>query len=741
MDTKKAENLFGPEDHADSKDNDKLFMDDKEEQEKESSSVSTDEMTDFWKVLVVDDEEDIHSVTRMALKGFIYKDKGIQFLHTYSAGESEKVLKENPDIAVILLDVVMETNTAGLNLVRFIRDELHNKFSQIILRTGYPGYAPEREVIVSYEINDYKTKTELTAFKLFTLILASLRAYDSITLLEELRMGLEDKVKERTAELEQKNEQIIEMDQMKTRFFANISHEFRTPLTLILGPIEDMLSKEELTEKKRFGMEMMHRNALRLLSLINQLLDLAKLDAGSMKLELVDSDVFRFFRLIVSSFSSLAEQKKISYKISIPEQEFVTQFDPDKTEKIITNLLSNAFKFTPEGGSIECSIKKAGSSKKEKGDQLELTVKDSGPGIPPDMMEKVFDRFYQVEGRTGPESGGTGIGLSLTKELIHLHHGNIKLESGPEKGTGFIIRLPVGMAHLKKSEYTSKDASEINEESVATHLVISHPLHDSEALDDIPDDTGDKPLILIVEDSQDLRIHIRESLDEQFLVKEAGNGAIGLEKACETIPDLIITDLMMPEMNGVEMCDKLKTDERTSHIPVIMLTAKASADSRIEGLETGADDYLTKPFNMKELLVRINNLIQQRKLLRERFSRELTLEASDISITSADEKFLNRIIEVIEEHMGDYQFDVTKLSDLVNMSRMQLFRKLKALTDQTPSEFIRTIRLKRAAKLMEGKFGNVAEITYEVGFNNLSYFAKCFKEFFGVSPSEYVKKN
>jgi signal transduction histidine kinase/DNA-binding NarL/FixJ family response regulator len=715
------------------KDDDRLFTDKEEKAPKKKTSKSVDESRECWKVLVVDDEEDIHSVTRMALKGFTYKDKGIEFLHTYSGKESEQVLQDNRDIAVILLDVVMETNTAGLDLVKFIRDKLNNRFVQIILRTGYPGYAPEREVIVSYDINDYKTKTELTSFKLFTLILASLRAYDSITSLEQLRVGLEDMVKERTAELEQKNLQIMEMDQMKTRFFANISHEFRTPLTLILGPLEDILAKEEMKEKNRVIMERMHRSAARLLALINQLLDLSKLDAGSMKLELIESDVLRFLRVIFASFTPLAERKAIYYTCDLPNKPIVTTFDQDKIEKILYNLLSNAFKFTPDEGEINCTVKIS------KSNELQISVKDTGSGIPPEMIEKIFDRFYQVEGIPQGQAGGTGIGLSLTRELIQIQHGQIKINSGTGEGSEFIVSIPLGHNHLKKDEFVLKDETDVSESFVTIHAILPGKFAEREEKPDDDDDDSIKPQILIVEDSEDVRSHIAEGLDDQYVLKMAENGQIGLEIGTETIPDLVITDLMMPEMDGVELCQKLKTDERTSHIPVIMLTAKASVENRLEGLETGADDYMTKPFNMDELRIRINNLIEQRKKLRERFSKDARLEPKDIAVTSPDEKFLNRTMAIIEENLGDCDFEVTILADEVGMSRMQLFRKLKALTNQTPSEFIRTIRLKRAARLMEKKFGNVAEITYEVGFNNLSYFAKCFKEMYGKSPSEYVK--
>ncbi|MEE9463237.1 MAG: response regulator [Bacteroidales bacterium] len=736
MDHDQNEKLFDDNELKD--DNEQLFSDSAPEG-MDKEIIIPEYSGPAWKVMVVDDEEDIHSVTRIALKSFSYRDRGIEFFHAHSAEESKPLLRNNPDIAVILLDVVMETNTAGLDLVKFIRDDVHLKYTQIILRTGYPGYAPEREVIVSYEINDYKTKTELTAFKLFTLVLASLRAYDSVTELERLRLGLEDKVKDRTAELEQKNLQIMEMDQMKTRFFSNVSHEFRTPLTLIIGPLEDILSKEELTEKNRVAMERMHRNAIRLLGLINQLLDLSKLDAGSMKLKMSESDIMRFSRLIISSFQPLADRKNIQYNINIPEKEYITYFDQDKIEKILTNLLSNAFKYTPEEGEVNCQVKIESRGRNKGQDFMNIRISDSGPGIPIEMVDKIFDRFYQVEGSWQHSSGGTGIGLSLTRKLVGLQHGQIKVESAEGKGSTFTIVIPLGKEHLDKHEFLIREKEDIEDAGIVNVVIASGAYENRQTEEDDIEEKDGKPRILVVEDSEDVRAHLLDNLEDQFKMQEAEDGEEGLSLATDTIPDIIITDLMMPRMDGVELCKKLKTDERTSHIPVIMLTAKATVESRIEGLETGADAYMTKPFNMQELQTRLKSLIEQRKILRERFSKETDLGPSDIAVTSVDEKFLNKAIQIIEDNLGDCDFDVTAMTGEIGMSRMQLFRKLKALTNQTPSEFIRTIRLKRGAQLLKKNFGNVAEITYEVGFNNLSYFAKCFRELYGVSPSEYIK--
>ena len=731
------EDLFDPDQKDDNR---KLFKDESEksvtpETEKQKNKP---EQKDCWKVLVVDDEEDVHSVTRMALKGFTYKEKEIQFLNTYSAKETKKVLADNPDISLIFLDVVMETNNAGLDLVKYIRNKLDNHLTQIVLRTGYPGQAPEREVIAEYEINDYKTKTELTTFKLFTVTLSSLRAYDSMLHLENLRQNLEIKVKERTAELEKKNVQIMEMDQMKTRFFSNISHEFRTPLTLILSPLENMLMKENLEEKERDNLEMMYRNGIRLLQLINQLLDLSKIDAGKLKIELIEYDIYKVIHLIARGFYPLAERKKIKYQVEIPDGNLVTFFDRDKLENIITNLLTNAFKFTPEKGKVTIQIKNIKKILNVNSNFLEIIVQDSGRGIPAEQLDKVFDRFYQVEDDRGNSTSGTGIGLSLTKELIILQYGKIQVESKLNEGSSFIVKLPLGKDHLKKQEFVVKNPEEIKDDSLIikcrTNENIAPDLKDTFISEEI-----EKPIVLIIEDNDDVRKQISENYEEEYLVKMAVDGKEGMEKAIAFIPDLIISDIKMPNMDGVELCKKLKTDERTSHIPIILLTAKAETENKIEGLKTGADDYITKPFNIAELKTRSKNLIEQRERLRNKYMKQLDTEPGKVTVKSADEKFINQALKVIEKNMGDCNFDVNNFYPEMNMSRMQLFRKLKALVNQTPSELIRNMRLKRAAQLMKQNFGNVAEITYEVGFNNLSYFAKCFKEKFGVLPSEFSK--
>ena len=538
-----------------------------------------------------------------------------------------------------------------------------------------------------------------------------------------------------------------EMDKVKSRFFANISHEFRTPLTLILGPIENLLSRTK-NKESRTELRMMKRSGERLLRLINQLLDLSKIESGDMALKARSEDVILPLRGVVNSFLSLAERKKITLEFNVPEELVIIYIDRDKFEKIVTNLLSNAFKFTPEGGTVSVSLSiskdfdESGAESMQSGDVL-IEVKDSGVGIAPDQLDKVFDRFYQVDDSHTREQEGTGIGLALTKDLVELHGGEISVSSEEGKGTVFIVRLPLGREHLQESQIVEEPFEEVSEEGAPETVYTEAEIEES-LIEEIVESekketkrTKSKPILLIVEDNRDVRRYMRGFLDDAYRIMEAKDGMEGYEMSTDTVPDLIISDVMMPKMDGIQMCEKIKTDERTSHIPVILLTAKADTNSKLEGLETGADDYLTKPFDAKELQVRVKNLIEQRKKLREHFMREAQFKPKDIAVTSLDEKFLHRAIDIVEEHMSDSEFNVDKFSREIGMSRVHLNRKLRALTDQSPRGFIRTLRLWRAASLLRQKFGNVTEVAFEVGFDNLSYFAQCFRKQFGKLPSEY----
>ena len=542
-------------------------------------------------------------------------------------------------------------------------------------------------------------------------------------------------------------EKMHELDHLKSRFFANISHEFRTPLTLILGPLEKFLSRTSEASEDQRVYQMMQRNAQRLLHLINQLLDLSKLEAGCLTLETKPAAIVPFLKAMALSFTSLAERQQIQYHVRYPGGQPVVYFDADKLEKIITNLLSNAFKFTPEGGTITVTVKlhptqeKSDLSIHRKADlplrTLELKVQDSGMGLSEALTQRVFDRFYQVDVSQNGEQQGSGIGLSLVRELVELHGGEVSVESQPGQGTCFTVGLPVVMADYEEVVVGEPILTDNNPNTKA----FVNPAEDemNEPSEAVPEEANsDTPLVLIVEDNADVRAFIRDTLQPAYQVLEAADGVAGYERAVETIPDLILSDVMMPKMDGVELCGKLKADEKTAHVPVILLTAKASGGDKIEGLETGADDYIIKPFQADELRVRIKNLIDSRKKLREHFSREITLQPASIQITSADEKFLQRVMQIVEEYMGDDVFGVEALGQEVGMSRAQLFRKLKALTNHAPGDLIRIIRLKRAADLLSQGAGNIADIAYQVGFSSPSYFTKCFHKQFGQTPSDYM---
>ncbi|MDX2249890.1 MAG: ATP-binding protein [Bacteroidia bacterium] len=510
------------------------------------------------------------------------------------------------------------------------------------------------------------------------------------------------------------SENLREIDHLKSRFFANISHEFRTPLTLILGPLNQFLSGKVQGEPAMLY-RMMKRNAERLLQLINQLLDLSKLEAGRMQLKLIRADIYAFLRVQVGNFESLAESKNIRFHFTIPSHNLIIAFDRDKLEKTITNLLSNAFKFTPEEGDVWFAVEKIGH-------KLEITIRDNGIGIPEDQLEHIFDRFYQVE---TDEYEGTGIGLALTKELIELHQGEISVSSELGKGSVFVVKLPI---------------DETSAPLEAEELILSPKIIPTVS-PVLPESSSrlnsNLPLLLLVEDNEDVRAYLRTILQSSYKIIEAKNGNMGLECAQEAIPDLIISDVMMPEMDGIQFTRTIKTDTRTSHIPVILLTAKAGRENKLEGLETGADDYLSKPFDEEELRIRVKNLLDQRRRMGAQFGKDIIrLSPEEIMVESADKQFLDRVIRVVETYMNNEDFSIEDMGSEIGLSRSQLHRKIKALTDQSPSVFLRTLRLKRAKQLLEEKAGTSAEISYQVGFGSPAYFSKCFKDQFGVTPGE-----
>jgi len=531
-------------------------------------------------------------------------------------------------------------------------------------------------------------------------------------------------------------EKAKEVDRVKTSFFTNISHEFRTPLTLIKGPVHEMLEQFKDDPKAHQRLKLVQRNSDLLLRLINQLLDLARLESGALKVEKSEGEVFSFIRAVGSSFESFARQKGIALRVDVPASTLSVMFDKDKVETILINLINNAIKFTPQGGEVAVKVTCGKlTAETQRHEELCLRVSDTGIGIPADHQSKIFERFHQVS--ESHNEVGTGIGLSLVKELVALMGGTITVESEPGKGSSFIVTLP-----LESVSAEQLDGKPMTLGSPTQHLVPSTE-HPSEGISNIEypisNDEVDpsRPQVLVVEDNADLRAFIIDSLGTEFQFHQAENGKQGLQIATEQIPVMIISDVMMPEMDGMEMTRRIKEDIRTSHIPLILLTAKSGEDSKLEGLSKGADDYLTKPFNKQELLLKVRNGTQRMQKLRDKLKVEVLSTAPHVEVLSADEQFLNKVKETIIERMSDEQLSVESLADDIGMSRVQLYRKVSALTGMAVNELIRKLRLQRAAQLLQQNWGSVSQVAYEVGFSNLSYFSKVFKEEFGANPSEY----
>ncbi len=536
------------------------------------------------------------------------------------------------------------------------------------------------------------------------------------------KIRLQAVIDENVAEIRSQAEQLRELDKAKSRFLTNISHEFRTPLTLILGPLEQILKNKEWGDIHKVSV--MHRNAKRVQRLIDQLLDLSRIESRSLKLRLVKGDVIAFLSPLVSSFSSYAEHRQISYETLISPSNHEGCFDPDKLEKMTYNLISNAFKFTSEGGTVKIVVK-AGS------EGLELRVSDTGTGISEEEIPYIFERFHRAEEARKDQREGIGVGLALTKELVVLHQGSIRVASTPGEGSTFTISLPLVEEAYQGMDFVD-DASLPYTSSPITEYNTAYPAKEATK--------GERPLLLFVEDNRELREYLSGALGHHYKVLQASHGQEGIESAIHHIPDVIVSDWMMPKKDGLALCKVLKQDERTNHIPIILLTAKADVESKLEGLGIGADDYLTKPFNLEELQLRMRNLHQQRKLLKEKYSQMVTLKPQDIVITSQEEKFLQKAMAIVEHYMEDPSFSVEVFQRKVNMSRMQLHRKLKALTGYSTTEFIRSQRLKRAVSLLSEGSGNVSEVCYQVGFNSLSYFDRCFHKQYGMSPSKYLEQ-
>ncbi|WP_418603997.1 hybrid sensor histidine kinase/response regulator transcription factor [Hwangdonia sp.] len=509
-----------------------------------------------------------------------------------------------------------------------------------------------------------------------------------------------------------------DLDEFKTKLYTNISHEFRTPLTLILGPAENQLAKKKISNTDKKELSLIHRNAKRLLNLVNQLMDLAKLETGHLKLNIENDNLGILLKQIASSFQYRAEKKGLQFKTdisNIPK----AWFDKDIVEKIVTNLLANAVKYTPKKGHIYFNTE-------QQNNYAILTIINSGSTIKPEDLSKLFTRFYQVNAN----ADGVGIGLALVKELVALTHGSLVTSTVNKDEIQFTVTLPINKEAFDIEDISPDNNKIINSQSSEIKKELSETFNES----------SEKPVLLIVEDDKNVRQYIESILKSNYKILKAANGKIGIKKALETIPDIIISDIMMPITNGIELCKTLKNNMLTSHIPIILLTAKVGEENELKGLEAGADDFITKPFKSKILIKRIENLIELRKSLQSRYSQHNISKNKDIATTTFDEDFLNKIESVLNEHLSNPEFNAAKFSKLMLVSRMQLHRKLVALTGLTTTAFIRSQRLKMAVSLLQKSDYTISEIAYQVGFNTPSYFIKCFKKAYHCTPNDYLQK-
>lgn len=559
---------------------------------------------------------------------------------------------------------------------------------------------------------------------------------------------LQDEVTLKTAEIAEQNQRLAEqakrlkeLDAAKSRFFANVSHELRTPLTLTIGPLEDLIAgkRGSLSSTVQADVDLALRNSRRQLRLVNQILDVAKLEAGEMYMKAAQHDLNAFVERLTLAFAPFSDRKRITFTFAPSAASLLVYFDSDQFEKVLTNLLSNAFKFTPEGGAIYCGVREDPPDESAPLGWATVEIRDTGPGISPEQQAHIFERFYQTDESMRNRQIGTGIGLALVKELVDLHQGRITVESQPGFGATFTVSLRQGHDHLHDG---IASVLEPFERSVISGFVLeSSPVRDPrpaslEAIDE------DQTTVLVVDDNADIRAFVRRHLEPTYRVVEAENGQDGLVITQKLLPDLVLSDVMMPELDGYGLCRALKADPDFAFIPIILLTARAEQTDKIAGLQEGADDYITKPFHADELLARIDNLIASRKRLWERveqvsLQKTAAMPPSSVPITSADEAFLAQLQAVLDTHLSDSTFDVNRLATEVGLSRTSLYRRLDALLSVSPNALLLQARLERAAQLLAADAGLVSEVTYAVGFKSVTHFSRRFREHFGVAPSRY----
>ena len=584
------------------------------------------------------------------------------------------------------------------------------------------------------QVNEYLSRYSaqtmfLYACLIILLLFAALLAIIVRAYWTKNRMNMElsrqkKKLEEQRDQLISLSKQLEEATHAKLVFFTNVSHDFRTPLTLVADPVEQLLEDKALTPRQQSLLKVVHKNVHILLRLVNQILDFRKYEND--KLELVRANMNLRVQLQEwsHSFQTLALKKHIHFVLEVNDDraDYLMAVDAEKMERVYFNLLSNAFKFTPENGTITVTLSTL--TKEEGGRYARLVVADTGSGISVQHIRHIFDRFYQID----VNHAGSGIGLALAKAFVELHGGEITADSVEGKGTVFTVDIPMTVVE--------EPSADLVQEPRITQQTVVEELEDMETEEQIPDEN--KECILIIDDNADVRDYVKSLLKEEYTVIEAPDGRAGLKKAMKYVPDAIICDVMMPVMDGLECCRKLKTELQTSHIPVMLLTACSLDEQRIQGFECGADSYISKPFNSKLLLVRLRNLMDNHKRLKQFFGDKTTL--SKESVSEVDKGFVDRFRELIEENLADSELSVEDLGGKMGLSRVQLYRKIKALTNYSPNELVRIARLKKAASLLASSEKTISEITYEVGFTSPSYFTKCYKDYFGESPTDFLKR-
>jgi signal transduction histidine kinase/ligand-binding sensor domain-containing protein/AraC-like DNA-binding protein/AmiR/NasT family two-component response regulator len=574
-------------------------------------------------------------------------------------------------------------------------------------------------------------KTEL-AYVVYILLLTGILLFARAMVLRraKARFALENERRE--------TRRMHEMDLMKIRFFTNMSHELRTPLSLILAPVDKLLNHTPQSEPRR-QYEMIRRNARRLLHLVNQLLDFRKMEEGELKLHLREGDVVRFVRDISLSFVDLAERKNIHFALNEEGGPLITRFDHDKLERILFNLLSNAFKFTPENGSVAVDVRAVRATPPSPGaggehdTTMTIAISDTGIGIEPDKQEKIFERFFQNEVPDTILNQGSGIGLSITQEFVRMHGGRLTVRSQVGKGSCFTVEIPLREIQLTGLAWAGHNTPD-EDEPVAEPAMDPSP---SKTVSRSVSAPKDAPTILIVEDNEDFRFYLKDNLRGHYKIVEASDGREGWKKVLAEQPQLVVSDISMPHMDGIELCRKIRSDQRTRQIPVILLTAMSGESIELESLQTGATDYISKPFNFEVLLSKIRNVVEYNETVRKTWQRRVETRPAPVEMTSPDDLFLREVLEYIEKNIGDPDLSVEALSQRFHASRSTFYKRLLLLTGKTPVEFIRHIRLQRAAELLEKSQLTVAEIAYTVGFNNPKYFTQYFKSAFDCIPSAY----